>query len=60
MLVGPDPPREFERPSQQVFGTNGTASEPASMPMNATIAARGAISSLRPPAPCESIHRHLQ
>jgi HSP20 family protein len=35
MLVRTDPFRELERLSQQVFGGNGSASRPMSMPMDA-------------------------
>lgn len=35
MLMRTDPFRELDRLSQQVFGTNGTTSRPAMMPMDA-------------------------
>lgn len=35
MLMRTDPFRELDRLTQQVFGSNGTASRPAAMPMDA-------------------------
>ena len=35
MLVRTDPFREFDRITQQVFGTNGTNARPTAMPMDA-------------------------
>jgi HSP20 family protein len=35
MLMRTDPFRELDRLTQQVFGTNGTTSRPAAMPMDA-------------------------
>lgn len=35
VLMRTDPFREFDRLTQQVFGTNGTANKPAVMPMDA-------------------------
>src|SRR3978361_400732 len=35
MLMRPDPFRELDRMTQQLFGTNGTTTRPAVMPMDA-------------------------
>jgi hypothetical protein len=35
MLMRPDPFRELDRLTQQMFGTTGTTARPAAMPMDA-------------------------